>query len=121
MTHDEELVLRPESGRSPQERDRYSRIYPAPAEYDLLDGTVRSQRPQYPIASLLVLTFFAAIGVMACNWSNRGMLAGLLGVPALIATWQLTFAASGSSLLQTTRWGFVLSYVTACLVAWINS
>lgn len=114
---DDDLVLRPESGMSPKDRESISRIYPAVTDAEETPST----RAQFSIAALFLLTFFASLGLMASTWSNKTVFAGVLGVPALIAAFKLTFSPPDSWQLRTTNWGLILSYLLACIVAMLGS
>lgn len=109
---DETWNLQPEQGRSPGERERLSTFYPPVSDEDQ-----RPERFQFPLAALLILTTFAAFGMMATSWSNRTIFAGVLGFPALAAAYHLCFDPPESWEMKTLCWGLLISYGLACVVA----
>jgi hypothetical protein len=77
---DDEVVLRPPSGRSPEEREALSKNYEHVSELPKPEPN----RIRFSISGLLIITFAVALGLSGRSWSSPAMFAGLIGIVANI-------------------------------------
>lgn len=110
--------LAEEQGMSPQQRAMYGQVLPPVTEGD--DST--SKLPfQFQLNTLFWITGFTAFGLMAVQWKNQTIFAGLLGLPALYSAYRVTFDYPEEWQLRVIYWGLILSYICACVAAWLRT
>jgi hypothetical protein len=116
-----DLALLPPAGKSASELQKQAMLEAAAqraAEAD--DEEPEESATQFSIKELMQVTAFAAVGFAIMRWFPADLLAGALGLAAIIGMGILTVAKPQKAFFYLAWWTLLAVYVIVSIVAVIN-